>query len=158
MHRHPRLVFCRAGVHVLDHRSAPGDEAKLVVVGSRFAVGDERWQRVEEPGPRPAAVQETLEDVGKLLLEDLAKAWEQVVGLPELRHAGTVPTLPGVECRCRNRCSVALEDRHLVTVARQHHRRRHSNHSSTADHDVHHFSDRGRTLISTRVLISVTQT
>ena len=90
MNRDATLVLRRSGVHVFDHRSTPRHVTELFVVLSRFTVRDERRHRLEQPGPRSAAVQESL-DVGQFILKDLAKAWKQVVWLPELRHANTIP-------------------------------------------------------------------
>jgi hypothetical protein len=106
----------------LDHRPASGHETELVVVGTRLPIGDERRQGEWEVDPRPARLHQPVEHLGELVLEDLAVPRKEVVRLPELGDSVSLPTLPRLRDGVGNLAGIALKYRHVMPVARQHHR------------------------------------
>ena len=141
--RHAWVILRGAGVDVLDHRSAAGDAAELVVIGSRVTIGDRRRKVSDQVDPRPAGVDQPGEDVGQLRFEDLSITRQGEVRLAELRDPGALPMRPGLVHRSGHLATVSVEDGHLVTVARQQHRRRQTDHASTTHDDIGHHAPRG---------------
>ena len=109
-----------------------------VVARARHGVGDRRRhpaRRVDRDG---AGADQRVEHVRQLIGQHVAPAGVQVVGEAELGDAGALPPLPRLAGRGGHGGGIALEHRHVVPVARQHHRAGEAAHPAAEDHDRCH--------------------
>jgi hypothetical protein len=137
-HGEPGLDIGRAGNDLLQHRAADMQRDEALVTRPRGAIGDRR-RHVHQPVlAHGAGLVQHGADVGQRVVEDLAAARLEAVGLPELRHAAALPVVPRSERGIRHRRRVALEQRHLVVVAGEHEPGGKPAHAAAEDEDPSH--------------------
>jgi hypothetical protein len=103
----------RASQRRLEHRPPTADGGQVLVPGLRRGAGQEpELLDLDRPGHQQIAV-----DVGRAVTEQPPAKAEEVVGLPELRHAGPLPALEHPGGVASRRVGVAFQQHHLMTSA-----------------------------------------
>jgi hypothetical protein len=81
--------------------------------------------------------EERLAHVGGVGQQQVAKARQERMRVPDLRRSATVPVLEGFDGALRERRGIALQDHHLVTIAGERQGHAETRHAAS-DHDHAH--------------------